>query len=1218
MKYIIAILFFLGTILNAQTITLLSTDVTAFPLVKGRIITTDKNGLVEEPNIPSINLKENGQERKIIRMNCQPIIEPDPLSLQIMIDRTSTMNNFTFGNLTQYEVAVGMAREIVRRICPAYDIQCSIATFNNDVRQEIDFTRNTSDLIRVTNTLNKADEGKDITNSQIVEWGIQRLQNQSINRVLLIITDGSMSNYNAVTKLVNMARANNVRICWLVINGAGSELNELSLATKGTVYEQLVTTEISENYARAMLYFAQKFVPCEIQWTGQTECTSVRTQLEMTYKKSYYLSTLYTADNAAKSTIQIQPEILRFRCAQPGEKPAIPVSLNALGTDFIITDIVCNDPDFEIFPRKFNLDRNAPKTFNVYCKSKDTIAKNATIEIKTNLCSRFINISSLYDSCKNIRPWVVINGEPSVDSAFRIVYPNGGEFIQQTDSLRFNYRDLKNTGVLRVEISPDSGKTWTYLFQKDLNPNYPVPEILRPLPFINSRTTLLRGIYMARLDDSLLFRDNLNFYIDGGGVGVVGTDMSPNGDTVLSVLKLAGYERKYNTILYNPGRRTLKVYDTTECVPQVLSFSPSRRHFAQAHLACNPNIIIREVSTGKKITSIPGNAPRNFIYWSPDGSKIAWIERDLDLRGQLLVADAFTGKIVHRSSYKAGPFDTEFLGCGLRDLAWSPDSKRIATLIYECNDTLRYGYKQFLPGKTLAIYSLEQDKFTSFVKLNARFIFNVRWIRSRDEIILSNSDSTIGVYDPSSLTLKRNLVLEHLNKQVLAVFLTQDEKSGIAVTNRNIRLFNLDNGAYTNDVYLPDNTGGYSLDTARLEGTFNVIMSNDTNYISCALPYATKFYTLGKYRTISIDTSDKTFSLLYPVYQLKNNVDIKITFTKTNFSPKVKIPDFYTVKDFDSIVGMPPTSFSLVNLKDGLLADNIPLSFNATNYFEAIRKDSSADLDILFNMTKPFVFNRPYTITVGYYIYRYPFRNYYYYSSSARTLNVYSYGNIQVDTDFGNQLDGNKFLGSFAVNVRKNVRVPLFIPNAANSFWNNEQNITYRIKAYEYDARNYKLINTFMDTVVFKKTDTLFVNYPVQPLDTGISSVRFDITVLKSSGKVLDTIAMLLYTYKGVDKLVGVEQNNEQSKNPESTFIRQIQSNNPALQLFQFDQPKYSIESVYLADINGKKIPIQSELSDSDKTIIPINSMGINTGFYTMFIHTYAGEVFTHPVFILH
>ena len=146
--------------------------------------------------------------------------------------------------------------------------------------------------------------------------------------------------------------------------------------------------------------------------------------------------------------LKFNPGFIYFRNKEPGIKHDTTIFLNAQNADFNVTDITSSNPDFQVTPSSFSLNKGDSTELSISFTPSDSGYKYAKFNIINDVCETQYNVAGGF--------W----GKQPKTQTLKLTHPNGGEvFLVGSDTV-VTWEGISPDERVLLEYSNDNGENW--------------------------------------------------------------------------------------------------------------------------------------------------------------------------------------------------------------------------------------------------------------------------------------------------------------------------------------------------------------------------------------------------------------------------------------------------------------------------------------------------------------------------------------------------------------------------------------------------------------------------------------------------------------------------------------------------------------------------------------------------------------------------------------
>jgi outer membrane protein OmpA-like peptidoglycan-associated protein len=613
MKWLLLCFVFISsTLAYSQGISLFNIDPSGFPTIKAKFYAYDKEGKPIRPSMNEVKLKEDGENRSILRIKCPPSV-PQPISVGIMVDTYSFLD---------------LARSGTKRLIEYMNMpkdELAITYMDHAALLHQSFINDRSKAIAASSTIPKAPGYAAVQQMFFSEitGGVQLIKTRLNNKkVLILLSDLHCPNLSVDTaRLFREASQHNICVFPVLLRTTDYTglFKSIAQRTGGTLFEGITREDQISNIFQLISGMA-RFGDCDIEWSSNKKCNSDQMRIQIETKSLTDVDT-YTPNPRSLIKLTADPKFLFFGPVSPGQESKKTISLKAEGTTFTINDSkILGSSAYQIVDTKFPIIilEGQSKTITVKYSPKDSNRHYGFVETINDLCSGGLSAYGGFP------------GKPLVGKTLNIKKPACPDlFLAGIDSM-IQWEGIPQDDRVKIEYTPDSGKTWNFVTDNAKGGKH--VWLYPPLP----RTSLgmIRVLQMA--SDGI----DPNMWSSGYEPGSISSRNSPDGskiaylqnDNSLSI-RISHTGEQLRIFRKIPGRITSYCWDYSSNF-LAIGFEDGL-------------LIIKDIRSGNNIREIRNSGSSiNVISWNQSGNKIATSNTD----GVLAVIETSTGIEIQKKS----------------------------------------------------------------------------------------------------------------------------------------------------------------------------------------------------------------------------------------------------------------------------------------------------------------------------------------------------------------------------------------------------------------------------------------------------------------------------------------------------------------------------------------------------------------------------------------
>lgn len=374
-------------VLQAQNYQLVDINTKNFPIIEASFLASgsdyNSNSLIES----DFEVQQANSILPILEVQI-PKSTVIPASVVLVLDVSSSMDG------KRYEALKKTAADFVNMM-PTEVTEVAIATFNNFVTLNSDFTHNKKDLINTINKI-KIGGGTSYDNAFLTpsSGAIHVASKGEYRRIVVFITDGLSDVKEYV--VTNAANADSIIISSITIGlPVSDKLKYISNNTGGSYHSNLNT--------QGQLSDALKNIYAEVQWNamGKVKWLANYSCLKDQQQKLIIKNQQFTVDYAIPyqkiGSVEVTSSNIYFKQGQKGQLQISPLFIKGNNIDLNIENISSSNPKFSVQNAVYPITSKANqyKQVNLQFVPTDSIFSSAQYIVETAGCPDiFIDASS--------------------------------------------------------------------------------------------------------------------------------------------------------------------------------------------------------------------------------------------------------------------------------------------------------------------------------------------------------------------------------------------------------------------------------------------------------------------------------------------------------------------------------------------------------------------------------------------------------------------------------------------------------------------------------------------------------------------------------------------------------------------------------------------------------------------------------------------------------
>ncbi len=445
MKTIVFLLsFFFATTLYSQQLTVLTTDTSAYPIVRAKLFLLDNNGISKTlQSRNDIEVLENGSKRQVLSLTCTPAPPPIDLSSVLVVDVSGSM--IGNANMTIAKKAALLWIHSVR-LGPS---ECGVVSFDNMTYSNQGLTVSKGLLATAINGLEP--RGGTNFNAALLDKnaGIDMVSKGRNKKVIVMLTDGL--GQADIPTIKARALAENVTIYVVTLRMKTPEsLQEIATATGGLFFDDITNEQEAATAYMTILAIASGMQTCTIEWTSAAECGANQRNVTIQIPELDLRDSIrYFPTEESIQRIVVSPQYLNFGDREIGRSYDTTITITAINGSSTISNISGTNGEYTFQPTNFTLQSGKPQKVTVRFTPTSSTFSWGNFTVENTLCPASVVVAG--GSVTNKNDKIVV------------MSPNGGEYFQMDKDTVIQWSGVPPTEPVMIEYSNDGGTSWTLL-----------------------------------------------------------------------------------------------------------------------------------------------------------------------------------------------------------------------------------------------------------------------------------------------------------------------------------------------------------------------------------------------------------------------------------------------------------------------------------------------------------------------------------------------------------------------------------------------------------------------------------------------------------------------------------------------------------------------------------------------------------------------------------
>jgi VWFA-related protein len=443
----------------SQSFTLFDLDNSKYPLISAKFYATDNTGMpLTGLDINDFKVKEAGNDRKIISVDCPPQNPPQPLSSVLVIDVSGSMSSY------RTDITKNAAKVWVNSLYLA-NSECAITTFDDKCYMMCDFTNNKNKLLTAINNIVANKFGGTNYDQALIgapAGGLIVAKTGVNKRIVVFLSDGAPGIEPNIDNIISYAKINGIIIYSIsIFLPAPESMIRFSNETGGMFFSNLTSEDQLIEAYKKILDTEQGGKPCSITWQSEPYCDAKNiTAVVSLLKNNKTSSPVYTVPPGSIPEINLSKQIVSFGQININSTTIEQIDATAQNGDIIIDNIICDNNKFSCNPTKYSLKNGELLKIDINYKATDSLYNVGKISVKTNFCE-----SVFYVIAGN-------PAQPPPNPTLKLIQPNGFETFAVASDTLITWQGVTPIDTVSLNYSTDSGNSWINITDSAANLKY--------------------------------------------------------------------------------------------------------------------------------------------------------------------------------------------------------------------------------------------------------------------------------------------------------------------------------------------------------------------------------------------------------------------------------------------------------------------------------------------------------------------------------------------------------------------------------------------------------------------------------------------------------------------------------------------------------------------------------------------------------------------------
>ncbi|MEP7219728.1 MAG: hypothetical protein ABI876_12475, partial [Bacteroidota bacterium] len=448
---------------SAQSLSVFDLDTSAFPLVKAKFFAFDRDGDQVAPSPSEISVTEDGAPRAVISTTCLPVNPPQALSTVFAVSAWGSEDYVRDGN-GSHDLAASAIKAWVRVLPPGQN-ECAISIFGYGNFLKQDFTADQGKLLdAATDVRSPSESFYDYGFLIPPAGGLLISKSGRYQRVLVLITDNDSKGGVSVHNVVAEAKRQGCIVYAITLGiSCPQSLRDITAQTGGKWFERITTAKQAEDAAMMILRHAQGRSAGEITWRSGAFCVPGQRAVSVVWNGARSQESYPSAG----TELEFSPATIFLSSKPVGRRFDATITIRSPNDAAVISDITSSDPAFDINPKSFSLPPGGSRAVTLSYTPPDSGYHWTKFDFRTDACTQSYYASGGFPGVVPYLP------------TLNLTRPNGGEILPVGADTAITWSGIPPTDTVKLELSGDSGKTWSIISNSASGGRFPwhVPNI---------------------------------------------------------------------------------------------------------------------------------------------------------------------------------------------------------------------------------------------------------------------------------------------------------------------------------------------------------------------------------------------------------------------------------------------------------------------------------------------------------------------------------------------------------------------------------------------------------------------------------------------------------------------------------------------------------------------------------------------------------------------